>query len=270
MYNAVTWTSQAPLELLSIADMIVPENVKNAYDELQELYQDTPNILDTSGFVTAEGSSTEEITIHSPGTLIAILTSPSSNLQFKLISPSQEEYTSTSKGVGNEVIEVNNPESGTWRTVIESTSNTDAIYGLYRLEMKEGVMSALRAYFTYFPQNPTTLDEMTFTDISTATESTITSWSWDFGDETTSTQQNPSHQYSNTGTYTVSLEITDDNETTDSISRTVTIQSHSTTGEGDDTDTSTDKSGDDATPGFELIFAVISIAIVLFWKRKRY
>lgn len=269
MYNAVTWTSQAPPELLSIADMIVPENVKNAYDELQGLYQDIPDILDTSGFVTAGGSSIEEITIHSPGTLVAILTSPSNNLQFKLVSPSQEEYTSTSKGVGNEVIEVNNPESGTWRTVIESTSNTDAIYGLYRLEMKEGVMPALRAYFTYSPQNPTALDEITFMDTSTATESTIISWSWDFGDGTTSTQQNPSHQYSNSGTYTVSLEITDDNETTDSISRTVTIQSHSTTGDGDD-GTSTDESGDDATPGFELIFAVISVAIVLFWKRKRY
>ena len=45
-----------------------------------------------------------------------------------------------------------------------------------------------------------------FTDQSTAQNSTVTFWSWDFGDGTPlSTQQNPSHTYTAAGTYTVKL-----------------------------------------------------------------
>lgn len=48
-----------------------------------------------------------------------------------------------------------------------------------------------------------------FADLSTVTApSTITSWSWDFGDQTTSTQQNPNHCYSNAGQYSVTLTVT--------------------------------------------------------------
>jgi len=45
-------------------------------------------------------------------------------------------------------------------------------------------------------------------DQSTAANSTITKWLWDFGDGTTSTQQNPSKTYSNPNTYTVTLTVT--------------------------------------------------------------
>ncbi len=44
-----------------------------------------------------------------------------------------------------------------------------------------------------------------FTDLST---NSPTSWSWNFGDNTTSTQQNPSHEYANLGNYTVTLTAT--------------------------------------------------------------
>ncbi len=43
---------------------------------------------------------------------------------------------------------------------------------------------------------------------STAPGSTITGWSWDFGDGTTSTQQNPTHTYSTAGVKTVQLTVT--------------------------------------------------------------
>jgi gliding motility-associated-like protein len=46
-----------------------------------------------------------------------------------------------------------------------------------------------------------------FTDQSTAANSTVTQWFWDFGDATTSTLQNPTKQYAATGTYTVKLYI---------------------------------------------------------------
>lgn len=49
---------------------------------------------------------------------------------------------------------------------------------------------------------------ITFTDQSTAPNSTVTQWLWDFGDATTSTLQNPSKTYSAPGSYTVTLTIT--------------------------------------------------------------
>lgn len=51
-----------------------------------------------------------------------------------------------------------------------------------------------------------------FTDASTvAAPSTITSWSWDFGDNTTSNAQNPNHCYGAAGFYTVALNVTSNN-----------------------------------------------------------
>ena len=46
-----------------------------------------------------------------------------------------------------------------------------------------------------------------FTDQSTAANSTVTQWFWDFGDATMSTVQNPNKQYATPGTYTVKLYI---------------------------------------------------------------
>lgn len=52
----------------------------------------------------------------------------------------------------------------------------------------------------------------TFTDASTPYEgSTITDWTWDFGDGSIGNGQNPSHTYTATGAYSVTLTITDDN-----------------------------------------------------------
>ena len=51
-----------------------------------------------------------------------------------------------------------------------------------------------------------------FTDQSSATNSTITGWEWDFGDGSAlSTQKNPSHAYAKAGTYTVALKVTSAN-----------------------------------------------------------
>lgn len=47
-----------------------------------------------------------------------------------------------------------------------------------------------------------------FTDQSTAPNSSITQWAWDFGDGGTSTVNNPSKTYTNPGTYTVTLVTT--------------------------------------------------------------
>jgi gliding motility-associated-like protein len=47
-----------------------------------------------------------------------------------------------------------------------------------------------------------------FTDISTAPNSTVTQWAWDFGDGNTSTARNPTHTYATAGSYVVTLSVT--------------------------------------------------------------
>lgn len=53
---------------------------------------------------------------------------------------------------------------------------------------------------------------VSFSDLSTvAMPATITSWSWDFGDNSTSTQQSPNHLYSTPGVYSVTLTVVTNN-----------------------------------------------------------
>lgn len=62
-----------------------------------------------------------------------------------------------------------------------------------------------------------------FTDASTSSPGTITSWSWDFGDGNTSTITNPSHTYPGAGTYVTCLTISTDDGCTDTICQAVTV-----------------------------------------------
>ena len=48
-----------------------------------------------------------------------------------------------------------------------------------------------------------------FTDASTDSGGSISSWSWNFGDSNTSTSQSPSHTYAAAGTYSVTETVTD-------------------------------------------------------------
>lgn len=50
-----------------------------------------------------------------------------------------------------------------------------------------------------------------FTDNSTACESTITGWFWEFGDGSTSTERNPEHVFSTEAQFNVRLTVTDNN-----------------------------------------------------------
>lgn len=66
---------------------------------------------------------------------------------------------------------------------------------------------------------------MVFGDTSTIGDVNISSWSWDFGDNTTSTQQNPpDHYFTVGGTYTISLTVTDENGLTSTKERMLSVK----------------------------------------------
>ena len=79
------------------------------------------------------------------------------------------------------------------------------------------------ADFSYSPTTPSTLDDVSFTDLSVDSDGSISSWSWDFDDGVTSSDQHPIHSFSTVGTYQVSLTVTDDDGATNSVTISVEI-----------------------------------------------
>ncbi|BFI97333.1 MAG: hypothetical protein RSP_28430 [Rhodanobacter sp.] len=69
---------------------------------------------------------------------------------------------------------------------------------------------------------------VSFTNTSTDTGGTISSYSWNFGDGSTSTSASPSHTYAAAGSYTVTLTVTDSTGATSTKTATVTVSSTST------------------------------------------
>ena len=67
--------------------------------------------------------------------------------------------------------------------------------------------------------------QVTFTDLSVAGDTTITNWSWNFGDGNTSTEQNVVHTYASAGTYSVSFTVTDANGLSNISTQNVTVTS---------------------------------------------
>lgn len=63
----------------------------------------------------------------------------------------------------------------------------------------------------------------TFTDQSTVTSGSITTWNWNFGDATIAAAQSPSHTYLAAGTYSVQLNIVSDQGCPDSVTKPVTV-----------------------------------------------
>jgi len=96
---------------------------------------------------------------------------------------------------------------------------------------------------------------VTFTDTSNDSDGNITSWSWDFGDNTFSTSQNPTHIYASSGAYIVNLTVKDNNNATDTISKAISV---STGGGGtiiSDTDTMT----------YVVIIAIVALAFAFMF-----
>jgi PKD repeat protein len=70
---------------------------------------------------------------------------------------------------------------------------------------------------------PTTKENIVFTDQSSDPDGSIVSYLWDFGDGKTSTDRNPTHAYERAGSYTVTLTVTDNEGATASASATITV-----------------------------------------------
>ncbi len=80
------------------------------------------------------------------------------------------------------------------------------------------------AAFEYMPQDPHTYELITFNaSQSLDTYGTITSYSWDFGDDANRTGELATHSYADHGNYTVTLVITDNDGLTDTASINITV-----------------------------------------------
>ena len=79
------------------------------------------------------------------------------------------------------------------------------------------------ANFSFTPENPSTSDTIQFTDESIDSDSTITNYTWDFGDGTTLQEKNPQHQYHKSGVYAVTLTVTDDSGAKSTITKKITV-----------------------------------------------
>jgi PKD repeat protein len=80
-------------------------------------------------------------------------------------------------------------------------------------------IAPLRADFTY----TTSALQSAFTDMSTDSAGTITSWDWNFGDGGSSTAQHPAHSYAAGGSYTVTLTVADSEGLSAETSRMITV-----------------------------------------------
>ncbi|HEC75690.1 MAG TPA: PKD domain-containing protein, partial [Thermoplasmatales archaeon] len=81
------------------------------------------------------------------------------------------------------------------------------------------------ANFAFMPTYPTTIDIVTFIDLSIDIDGYIVNWTWNFGDGNISYQQNPSHQYANVGRYNVSLTVRDNDGATGNIIKQIIVVS---------------------------------------------
>lgn len=80
--------------------------------------------------------------------------------------------------------------------------------------------------FSYYYPNICDSTIIQFVDLSSAINSNIISWDWNFGDGNTSVLQNPSHNYLNTGTYNVSLVVSNNFFHTDTFTTMVSVNNN--------------------------------------------
>ncbi len=109
--------------------------------------------------------------------------------------------------------------AGTYTVKLTVTGDNGAIGNASKNMTLVGSNEIPGAGFTYVANNLT----VNFTDTSTDSDGSITSWSWDFGDGSSSTLENPTHTFAQAGTYQVTLEVTDNDGLTDITTQNITV-----------------------------------------------
>lgn len=98
-------------------------------------------------------------------------------------------------------------QSGTFNVSLEVTCDGQTDITFVEIFLFDSPTAA----FSATPLNGCVPLEVSFTDLSTEGEGTITDWLWHFGDGTTSTEINPEHTYGSSSNWSVSLKVTDEN-----------------------------------------------------------
>jgi PKD repeat protein len=127
----------------------------------------------------------------------------------------------------NQTAEVQNPEHiyafpGTYLVVLTVTDSGGLkASASIRVTVDPPGNNPPIANFLFSQQNRKLIID--FTDTSSDTDGVISSWIWNFGDNSTNTVQNPSHTYLSSGTYQVTLTVTDNSGKSSSITKNVVV-----------------------------------------------
>jgi len=124
------------------------------------------------------------------------------------------------------------------------------------------------AKFSFSPSDPTTNNDIQFTDSSSDKDGKISSWFWDFGDGYTSNNKNPSHKYQNTGSFKLKLRVTDDDGDSDDYTKSITISKPSIVKSVTSAVSKQENSDEtSSTPGFGIIIGITNVVLVFFIRR---
>jgi PKD repeat protein len=127
----------------------------------------------------------------------------------------------------NQTADVQNPEHiysapGKYRVVLTVTDSGGLqVSGTIEITVEPPGNNPPIANFSFSQQNRKLVID--FIDTSSDTDGAITTWNWNFGDNSTDTVQNPSHTYLADGTYQVTLTVTDNGGKSNSITKNVVV-----------------------------------------------
>ncbi|MFW6176330.1 MAG: PKD domain-containing protein, partial [Thermoplasmatota archaeon] len=96
-------------------------------------------------------------------------------------------------------------------------------------------------------------EKVTFDALGSSDNREITSYEWDFDDGTTANGETVNHKFDEKGTYEVKLTVTDEAGNTDTDTVTVKVE----------------KKDDNGTPGFTIIFLLLSITLIELYRYKK-
>lgn len=123
----------------------------------------------------------------------------------------------SSRGLNKSFFIQNFDNAFEWKSVYPTAGETDFVIGRF------GALP-VKSHFT-LNNTPCDKEGVNFVDSSYINfgASVISSWSWDFGDQTTSTSQNPSHVFPSPGNYTITLTIQDNLGNSNSYSKKIYV-----------------------------------------------